>query len=82
MAVRSRLRAAFRRRNTDETEAPVAVTSEQQNKVDPSPEVGPAVDLAAPEDVVPAEDAQRGVQDVEAVTLSWSKRSLIMVFVK
>ncbi|KAL4935183.1 hypothetical protein BDV06DRAFT_229060 [Aspergillus oleicola] len=81
MAVRSRLRAAFRRRNTDETEAPVAVTTEQENKADPSPEAGPAVDLAAAEDVVPAEDAQRGVQDVEAITLSWSKRSLIMVFV-
>lgn len=28
------------------------------------------------------EDAQRGVQDVEAVTLSWTKTSLILVFMK
>lgn len=28
------------------------------------------------------EDTQRGVQDVEAVTLSWSKTTLIMVFLK
>ncbi|KAL5322888.1 hypothetical protein ACEPPN_010867 [Leptodophora sp. 'Broadleaf-Isolate-01'] len=31
-------------------------------------------------DVVPAEDAQRGVQQVEAVTLTWTKPYLIAVF--
>jgi hypothetical protein len=30
----------------------------------------------------PTEDAQTGVQEVEAVTLSWSKKSLIAVFAK
>lgn len=29
-----------------------------------------------------ATDAQRGVQDVEAVTLTWSKPTLIAVFIK
>lgn len=29
----------------------------------------------------PTEDAQRGVQNVEAVTLTWSKRSLVLVFI-
>lgn len=33
-----------------------------------------------PEDV-PTDDAQRGIQDVEAVTLTWSKPSLIAVFI-
>lgn len=32
-------------------------------------------------DLQPAEDAQRGVQMVEAVTLTWSKQSLIAVFI-
>lgn len=30
----------------------------------------------------PTEEAQRGVQNVEAVTLTWSKKSLIAVFIK
>jgi hypothetical protein len=30
----------------------------------------------------PSEDLQRGVQHVEAVTLTWSKASLIAVFLK
>ena len=32
-------------------------------------------------DILPSEDAQRGVQQVEAVTLTWSKPSLIAVFI-
>lgn len=32
-------------------------------------------------DLVPTEDAQRGVQQVEAVTLTWSKPYLIAVFI-
>ncbi|KAL3421168.1 MFS siderophore iron [Phlyctema vagabunda] len=32
-------------------------------------------------DVLPTEDAQRGVQQVEAVTLTWTKPYLIMVFI-
>ena len=33
-----------------------------------------------PEEALPAEDAQRGIQAVEATTLVWSKKSLIAVF--
>ena len=33
-------------------------------------------------DLVPAEDAQRGVQEVEAVALTWTKPYLIAVFIK
>jgi hypothetical protein len=32
-------------------------------------------------DTLPAEHAQRGVQQVEAVTLTWSKPYLIAVFI-
>lgn len=31
---------------------------------------------------LPTEDAQRGVKDFEAVTLTWSKSTLIAVFIK
>lgn len=35
----------------------------------------------AEKDVLPTEDAQRGVQQVEAVTLTWTKPYLITVFI-
>lgn len=34
------------------------------------------------EDHRPAEDAQAGVREVEGVTLTWSKKSLVAVFIK
>ncbi|CEL03772.1 Putative Siderophore iron transporter mirB [Aspergillus calidoustus] len=95
MAVRSRLRSAFRRRNTDEFVAPEAVTTEQAFKIDPSPESGLAPgegfkpenspegssqnDNVQPQDA--HENTQRGVNDVEAVTATWSKAALIAVFI-
>lgn len=46
-----------------------------------SPNNEPAIE--DPEkDLVPTEDAQRGVQQVEAVTLTWTKPYLIAVFIK
>ena len=30
---------------------------------------------------LPVQDAQRGVQDMEAITLTWSKQSLVAVFI-
>ncbi|KAL4804591.1 major facilitator superfamily-domain-containing protein [Aspergillus unguis] len=80
MPIRARLRSAFRRQNTQESVTPVAVDTTQESKTDPSPESGN--DLVNPEDAaVPTEDAQRGVQDVEAVTMTWTKGTLIAVFV-
>jgi hypothetical protein len=32
-------------------------------------------------DLVPTEDAQRGVQDIEAAALTWTKPYLIAVFI-
>ncbi|KAL2833585.1 major facilitator superfamily-domain-containing protein [Aspergillus pseudoustus] len=90
MPVRARLRSAFRRRATDESVAPETVTTEQGFKTDGSPgESGDAIKAAeagvqngeepAPQDV--HENQQRGVHDVEAVTLTWSKAALIAVFI-
>lgn len=65
----------------------------KQNNDAPADEILPAgnTNNAAPEDanpdekpeedVVPSQDVQHGVQDMEAVTLSWSKRSLFCVFI-
>lgn len=39
-------------------------------------------DNGDPQVDVPSEEAQRGVQDVEAVTLTWSKVALIAIFLK
>lgn len=78
------LRNTFRRATTDDTINQVAMAPAQENKTDPAtvesgPESKEGGDLQ-PE--LPGEDLQRGVQDVEAVTLSWSKASLIAVFLK
>jgi hypothetical protein len=78
-------RSTFRRTTTDDTINQVATATAEENKTDPTTvESGPASkeagDLSSEE--LPGEDLQRGVQDVEAVTLSWSKASLIAVFIK
>lgn len=60
----------------DDAIAAAVVSGDQKSPVDAS--------AAEKEGSVqhPHEDAQAGVQEVEAVTLSWSKRSLILVFAK
>ncbi|OAA65336.1 Major facilitator superfamily domain, general substrate transporter [Niveomyces insectorum RCEF 264] len=55
----------------------------QPTTTDPANAINAAADdfpSKDPEDI-PTEDAQRGVQEVEAVTLTWSKPSLIAVFI-
>ncbi|RDL33293.1 MFS transporter, SIT family, siderophore-iron:H+ symporter [Venustampulla echinocandica] len=42
---------------------------------------GPAAEPATEKDMMPTEDAQRGVKQVEAVALAWTKPHLIMVFI-
>lgn len=84
MAVLHRFRTALRRTSPDDADAdPVVTTSAEENKKDPATDGAAVVnssDDSQPER--PSEDLQRGVQRVEAVTLSWSKASLIAVFVK
>ncbi|KAL2831550.1 major facilitator superfamily domain-containing protein [Aspergillus cavernicola] len=82
MAVKSRLRSVFRRRETGDTVDSVAVTTAHENKTDVPLESGPQnTDNVDSQEEVSAENTQRGVHDVEAVTLSWSKATLIAVFV-
>lgn len=84
MAVFPKLRDAFRRTATDDDAVtPVAVSMVEDN------EKGPVTDDTAasngsdePQAELPSEDAQRGVKEVEAVTLTWSKKTLIAVFLK
>ncbi|KAG0161730.1 hypothetical protein PDIDSM_1161 [Penicillium digitatum] len=40
----------------------------------------PAADPEAQQPEVPSEDLQHGVRDIEAITMTWSKRTLILVF--
>ncbi|KAH6896821.1 major facilitator superfamily domain-containing protein [Thelonectria olida] len=68
----------FRRtRDHAATEAPVDNLANDE-KTDPMTDAA-AVNSGSDHDL-PTEDAQRGVQDVEAVTLTWSKKSLVLVF--
>ncbi|KAL3476657.1 major facilitator superfamily-domain-containing protein [Aspergillus californicus] len=81
MALKSRLRSTFRRRETDDTDT-VAVSTPQNTKADVPLESGPQdAENTDPQAELPAENTQRGVHDVEAVTLSWSKATLIAVFI-
>ncbi|ROV99818.1 hypothetical protein VSDG_03160 [Cytospora chrysosperma] len=94
MSAFAKLRSPFRRTNTnDAVGTSVAMTEtkpDEEKKKDPA--TATATDEAAddatasnsndssPPAELPDENVQYGVQDVEAVTLTWSKRSLIFVF--
>ncbi|PKY00817.1 siderophore iron transporter mirB, partial [Aspergillus campestris IBT 28561] len=76
----TRLRALFKAGNTEDDS--VMVT--RRTVVDSKHE-GAAGDVPQNQDEaqteVPSEDTQRGVHNVEALTLTWSKRTLIAVFI-
>lgn len=56
---------------------------EEKNKVELDVEsIVPTESHDEPKQGLPAEDAQQGVKDFEAVTLTWSKTTLIAVFLK
>jgi len=82
----AKLRPGFRRSTT---EGPPAASNELSDVVVEEPKRdttldGPVVESElgpSPADR-PSQDAQRGVQEVEAVTLTWSKTTLIAVFLK
>lgn len=92
MALNSKIRSVFGRRATDDGADSVAVNTivdEKQNgdRQDPIVEGNeknredPAIGTTGA-DELPTEDAQRGVHDVEAVTLTWTKTTLVAVFLK
>lgn len=84
MAVLNRFRTAFRRAPTEDDAVTSALPdSTEENKKDIATDNAAVVngsDESQPERV--SEDVQRGVARVEAVTLAWSKKALIAVFVK
>lgn len=81
----AKLRPSFRRTETEDVStSPVAMTSVEEDKRDPATTEAAIASSSQAESQteLPDEDLQRGVQDVEAVTLNWSKGSLIAVFIK
>lgn len=77
-----KLLSRFRRSTADEDE--IAEVPTENNVQEKTPgeieEVDPNNLNEKPKDQLPDENAQIGVQDVEAVTLVWSKASLISAF--
>lgn len=90
MAVVSRLHSAFRRQSTDDVATTVNVNAPAEAKSDPP------LDTVAPEKLDadgqhdipqderddPQGELQHGVSDMKAVTATWSKWSLIALFIK
>jgi hypothetical protein len=83
MTVIPRLRAGFRRSTAEEAATDIAVHTLEENKnaigVSDAAVRENDADLK-PWPELPSGDAQQGVKTIEAVTLTWSKASLIAVF--
>lgn len=98
MALYPKIRSVFGRRATDDGVDSVAVDTVDEKKdggrQDPIIEGNeknsedPAIGTTGTDSndelqqELPAQDAQRGVHDVEAVTLTWTKTTLVAVFLK
>tara|TARA_R110002060_G_scaffold36098_1_gene46990 strand:+ start:727 stop:990 length:264 start_codon:yes stop_codon:yes gene_type:complete len=81
----SRFKPDFLRKKEEPAAVDMTLPADDKNAATVSDGIAPTQEQASddPEkDVVPAEDAQRGVQQVEAVTLTWTKPYLIAVFFK
>ncbi|KAK5282774.1 hypothetical protein LTR40_002805 [Exophiala xenobiotica] len=86
MAILPKFRPGFRRTTTDDVAGSVAMSPMAMNEKHPttSSAEGQSTingDAEAPAVERPTEDAQRGVQNVEAVTLTWSKKALVGIFI-
>jgi hypothetical protein len=82
MPLMSGVKAAFRRGAAEDERSPPAVAEvgSEKNEKDAATDDAAAVHDGG--ESPPAEDLQRGVQEVEAVTMSWTKTTLIAVFFK
>jgi hypothetical protein len=78
MAVLPKIRAALRQRTPNSAPSP-SITEDKEGAAISTNEKDGGIDSQSE---FPDEDLQRGVQAVEAVTLNWSKASLIAVFLK
>lgn len=83
MALLDSFRAVIRQKPTEKrTSSPVADTADEKHQnTTENAAVNEVRDGSPPPDR-PGDDLQRGVQQVEAVTLAWSKATLIAVFFK
>lgn len=84
-----RARSVFYRMKTDRDEAASSSVEVEGNTVEQSKTDGPPppVDEALPNNGaelpgVPYEELQHGIQEVEAVAQTWTKLSLVLVFIK
>ncbi|KAJ5747565.1 uncharacterized protein N7511_009261 [Penicillium nucicola] len=77
----ARFRSTFRRSSTQENVTPVTVNTDEETKRDLATETVTPANASEENPEAPTENTQRGVRDVEAITLSWSKTMLIAVFV-
>lgn len=80
MVAFARVRAMFRSSADNEPSAYQPENNQPEEQKGVSASANKVEEEPNPE--LPGEDLQRGVQDVEAVTLSWSRASLIWVFAK
>lgn len=78
-----KLRDALRRTPTNNTVTSVAVNPVEVNEKNPATDDTTADNSnGEKQSELPSEDLQRGVRNVEAVTLTWSKTTLVAVFLK
>lgn len=95
MALYPKIRSVFGRRGTDDgvDSVPVSTVVDEKRDADRQDPIiegneknseDPAIGTTGTDGNVelPSEDAQRGVHDVEAVTLTWTKTTLVAVFLK
>lgn len=78
-----KLRAALRPSQIDNTVTSIPVNTVEVNEKNPATDdatAGNSNDTRHPD--LPSEELQRGVQTVEAVTLTWTKTTLVAVFMK
>lgn len=93
MTASSRFRPGFRRNATEDEDPSSAISmaalpsSEKRTTISGTDDIAPHIAEEEPEVdaplkyLVPTVSAQRGVQQVEAVTLTWTKPYLILVFI-
>lgn len=80
MTVINRFRA-FRRQSTEET-VPAVTTSTDEKTASVVDGTVPVTEEEQHNSRRPSEDVQRGVKNIEATTLTWTKGTLIAVFIK
>lgn len=73
-------RFRFRRAHEATAQEVAADTLVNDEKHDPTSDAAAVTNESGSEPDVVTEDAQRGVQKVEAVALTWSKKSLVLIF--